>query len=223
MVKLITLLAIISVIIFCTGCGVIFYDDFEKDVVGNAPSTSPPGGAPNDSLNLQGPPNIIVVINSAPLNSKAVKIERTSQLPQTALECVTDDGPHTSGKYSIRYKAYSGNVNAAPSLTATVKSSDGKRAFELILTGGDFKLSSGNGIQTLPIVYSANVVHSIEISIDMDSKNFGIDLNGTAAASGKPFLDPGFNDVRILRFEYPEPILESLPGYYVVDLIVIQK
>jgi len=222
-VKLNTLFAIIAALVFCTGCGVIFYDDFENDVVGTPPSTSPPGGAPNDSLNLQGPPNSIIVINSTPLNSKAVKIERTSQLPQTSLECVTDDGPHTSGKYSIRYKAYSGNVNSEPILTTSVKSSDGKTAFELILGGGNFKLSSGDGIQTLPTGYSANVAHSIEISIDMDSNKFDIDLNGSNIASGKPFLDPGFNDLRILRFEYPEPLLEALPGYYVVDLIIVQK
>ncbi len=221
--KLNTLFAIIAVLVFCTGCGVIFYDDFEKDVVGTPPSTSPPGGAPNDSLNLQGPPNSIIVINSAPLSSKAVKIERTSQLPQTFLECVTDDGPHTSGKYSIRYKAYSGNVNSEPILTTSVKSSDGKTAFELILGGGNFKLLSGDGIQTLPTGYSANVAHSIEISIDMDSNKFGIDLNGSNIASGKPFLDPDFNDLRVLRFEYPEPLLEGLPGNYVVDLIIVQK
>jgi hypothetical protein len=222
-VKLNTLFAIIAILLFFAGCGVIFYDDFQNDVVGNPPSTSPPGGAPNDSLKLQGPPNSIIVINSVPLSSKAVKIERTSQLPQTSLECVTDDGPHTSGKYSIRYKAYSGNVNSEPSLTTSVKSSDGKTAFKLILGGGNFTLTSGDGIETLPAGYSANVAHSLEISIDMDSNKFGIDINGTSVASGKPFLDPGFNDLRLLRFEYPEPLLEGFPGYYVMDLIIIQK
>jgi hypothetical protein len=136
---------------------------------------------------------------------------------------VTDDGPHASGKYSIRYKAYSGNVNSEPTLTTSVKSSDGKTAFKLILGGANFKLTSGDGIETLLAGYSANVVHSLEISIDMDSNKFGIDINGTSVASGKPFLDSGFNDLRLLRFEYPEPLLEGFPGYYVMDLIIIQK
>lgn len=221
--KVLSLTVIFAHLILCTGCGVIFYDHFEPDSVGSPPLTSPPGGPTDDSLNLQGPANSIVVISSIPLNSKAVKIERASLTPQTVLECVAGSGPHTSGSYSVRYKAYSVNTNTDPILKTLVKSSDGQRAFELLLSGGKFKLSSGVGLEVLPGGYSPNVAHSIEIGIDLDTSKFSVNIDGNVVALNKTFLDTGFNEVYLLRFEYPPPIIEDFPGSYVVDRIIIQK
>jgi hypothetical protein len=222
-VKIKTLFVLLAIIISVTGCATIFNDNFEADVVGNPPSASPAGDPPDDSLNVQGAANSIVVINSIPLGSMAVKIDRTAQMPQSVLECVTGGGPHASGNYFISYTAYSVNVDAVPSLTTTIKSSGGQRAFQLILTGGNYQLSSGDGMEILPGGYAANVVHSVLIRIDMDARRFWLNINGTDVASEKPFLDAGFADVHLLRFEYPAPVLEALPGTYVVDDIVIRK
>lgn len=205
------------------GCGVLFYDNFEPDTAGSPPALSPPGGPANDSLNLFGPTSSIVVVNSALHGSKAVEIERTAQPPQTALECVAEGGPHAAGQYAIRYRAYSVNASGEPALTTTVRSTGGQRAFELRLAGGDFRLSSGNGQETLAVGYAANVIHAVEIAVDMDAGTFAISIDGTDVASLKPFLDSGFGDVHMLRFEYPAPVVDALPGAYVVDTIVIQQ
>ena len=75
--------------------------------------------------------------------------------------------------------------------------------------------------ETLLANYEANVVHSIAIRIDMDTRKFWLNINGTDVASEKTFLDPGFTDVHLLSFDYPASLLEALPGTYVVDDIVI--
>lgn len=93
----------------------------------------------------------------------------------------------------------------------------------MILTGGNYQLSSGDGLEILPGEYAANIVHSISIRIDMDARKFWLNINGADVASEKPFLDAGFADVHLLRFEYPAPILEALAGTYVVDDIIIRK
>lgn len=218
-----TPLVLLVIIISITGCATIFKDNFETDVIGDPPSASPAGNPPDDSLNIQGPPNSILVINSIHLGSKSVKIDRTAQLPQVVLECVTGGGPHTSGNYFISYKAYSVFIDAVPSLTTTIKSSGGQHAFQLILTGGNYQLSSGDGLEILPGGYAVNVVHSISARIDIDARRFWLNIDGADVASEKSFLDIGFADVHLLRFEYPAPILEALSGTYVVDDIVIRK
>lgn len=217
------LMILLVVAIGLTGCAKIFNDNFEADVIGNSPSLTPVGNPPDDALNVQGPPNSIIVINSSSLGSKAVKIDRTAMMPQTVLECVTGGGPHTSGNYLVAYRAYSMYVSDVPTLTMSVKSSGGERAFELMLTGGNYKLSSGDGLETLPGGYSANVVHVVLIRIDLSVDRFWLNIDGTDVVSDKPFLDSAFDNLHLLRFEYPPPILEALPGTYVIDDISISK
>lgn len=217
------LVILLVVAVSLTGCAKIFNDDFEADVVGNSPSLSPAGNPPDDALNVQGAPNSIIVINSSPLGSKAVKIDRTAMMPQTVLECVTGGGPYTSGNYLVAYRAYSLLVSNVPTLTTSIKSSGGQRAFELTLTGGSYKLSSGDGLETLPGGYAANVVHVVLVRIDLSVDRFWLNIDGTDVASDKPFLDSAFDNLHLLRFEYPPPILEALPGTYVIDDISISK
>ncbi|OQZ01714.1 MAG: hypothetical protein L3J18_13480 [Candidatus Brocadia sp.] len=218
------LLVLLAIVISLTGCAPIFNDNFEADVIGDPPAVSPAGNPTDDSLNIQGPPNSITVINSIPLGSKSVKIDRAAKPPQVVLECVTGGGPHTTGNYLISYKAYSILADAVPNLTTSVKSSGGQHAFQLRLTDGNYRLASGgNPDEILPGGYAANVVHSISVRINMDTQRFWLNVDGTDVASEKTFLEAGFADVHLLRFEYPEPILEALPGTYVVDNIIIRK
>jgi hypothetical protein len=211
-------------IMFCvTGCAKIFNDNFEADVVGNPPSVFPAGNPADDSLYIQGPLNSIKVINSAVFNSKAVEINRTGVMPQAIIECVTGGGPHTTGNYTVLYIAYNKYVTNIPALITTIQSSDGQRAFELRLSGGNYQLASGDGLDTLSKTYQIDVTHGIMIRIDMDVHKFWIIIDGTEVAAEKPFLDPGFADVHLLRFEYPTPILEAFSGTYVIDNIIISK
>ena len=76
---------IIFIIVLCIGCATIFEDDFETDTIGNSPSISPPGYPPDDSFNISGPAGSIVVINSVPHGSKAVKIDRTGMMQRPSL------------------------------------------------------------------------------------------------------------------------------------------
>jgi hypothetical protein len=71
--------------------------------------------------------------------------------------------------------------------------------------------------------YAANAVHSIGVRIDMGTSHFWLTIGGVDVASDKPFLDAGFSDVGLLRFEYPAAVLEAIPASYVIDDIVIRK
>jgi hypothetical protein len=223
--RVLVLFVIASALAGLTGCGTrLFNDNFEADAAGAAPVSPPPGDPADDSLTVQGPAGSVTVIDSAPLGSKAARIDRADKPPQAALECVTGGGPHNSGDVYISYKAYSTIAGANPPLTTTVKSSKGQRAFELKLTGGSFRLSSGDAADAVVGGgYAANTVHSIAVRIDMGTSRFWLNIGGTDVASEKPFLDAGFSDVRLLRFEYPAPLLEALPGSYVVDDVIIRK
>lgn len=220
-----TIFVLLAIAISVTGCATIFNDNFEADVIGHPPSASPAGNPPDDSLNIQGLPSSITVINSIPLGSKSVKIDRTgtTRPPQVVLECVAGGGPHISGNYFVSYKAYSINVDPVP-LTTTMKSSGGQNAFQLILTGGNYHLLSGDDLdEELPGGYAANVVHSISIRIDMNARRFWLNIDGADVASEKSFLDADFADVHLLRFEYPLQLIEALQEIYVIDDILIRK
>lgn len=206
-------------LIFTSGC-TIFRDNFEADTVGSKPATSPPGSPSDDRLNLQGSANSAIVIASVPLTSQALKIDRTSVLPETIVECVTGGGLHTGGQYSINFKAYAEADQSK--LTMSVRSTSGKNALELDYIGGRYSLKSGDGQQSLVGVYSPGAVHFIHISINMDTGKFSVGINGVVVAADKTFLDASFEDLRLLRFEYVAAILEAFPGKYIVDDIEIK-
>ena len=206
------------------GCGTAqFNDDFEADVAGVAPVSPPPGDPADDSLSLQGPPGSIVVIDSVTHGSLAVQLQRPDKPPPTVFDCVTGGGPHNSGNYFVIYKAYSPAI-ASPPLTVTLRSSTGQRAFELVVADGDFRLSSGDAVNdVVGGGYAANVVHTIRFRIDMTASRLWMAVDAAEVATEKPFLDAGFADVHLLRFQYPAPLLEALPASYVIDDIVIRK
>jgi hypothetical protein len=200
----------------------IFDDDFESDAVGAAPVSPPPGDPDGDALQIQGPAGSIVVIDGAQ-GSKAVKIERAGTPPQVILDCVTEEGPHVEGNIFISYRAY-GPAVATPRLTASVRSPQGQRAFELAATGGEFRLSSGDANDAVVGAgYAANVAHAIEARVDLSAGRFWLSIAGVEVASNAPFLDAGFSEVHLLRFEYPTPQVEALPASYVIDDILIRK
>jgi hypothetical protein len=206
-----------------SGCSTrLFHDDLEADVVGAAPVSPPPGDPEDDSLSVGGPAGSVTVIDSAPLGSKAARIQRGGSSPAVTLECVTGGGPHNSGNYWISYRAYSPDL-AVPPVTAAIVSATGQRAFELAGASGEFRLSSGEAVDAVVGAYAANAVHEILVRIDLDADRFWLSIGGTEVASSKPFLDGGFADLRALRFSYTVPILEALPAAYVVDNVLIRK
>lgn len=209
----------ILTIAFPTGC-TIFRDNLEADTVGSQPSTSPAGDPDDDQLNLQGSTNSAIVIASVPLASQALRIDRTSALPATIVKCVTGGGPHTSGRYQIDLKAYAEADESE--LRISVRSASGQKALELEFKLGRYNLLSGDGQETLSGTYSPGKVHTIRVYMNMSTRNFSVNINGVDVATDKTFLDAGFNDLKLLRFEYVAAILEAIPGVYVVDDIVIR-
>jgi len=214
---------------FFTGCtNIVFEDNFGLDTVGGKPIAPPPGPPVGDDLimNVGDIGDIekgISVINSV-LASKAVQI-RKSQTAGTIFECITAGGPYTDGRYRARYKAYSKSFVPSPgatieSLVTTIVSSSGNLAFKLSLSDAQYKLASGDDPdETLSVGYAIGSPQIILIDIDMNIKRFWLKIDGVDVAQKRKFLDPDFDDVHSLRFEYLARNMTQ--GYYVVDDIVI--
>jgi hypothetical protein len=101
----------------------------------------------------------------------------------------------------------------------SVNSSTGSTALKLIIDDGQYNLISGAGSEVLAGGYTVNMVDEVKIRIDLDADNFSLELNDSTVASGKPFLDSTFTDLRTLKFEYPPAILEAFPAVHVADKI----
>lgn len=202
---------------------IIFSDNFEADVVGNSPSTSPAGDPPDDAIILpNASAGYIHIINSESFGSKAIEIARGAA-SDVILGCITGGGPHSSGTYIIEFKAYSGEESGlVPAMTVRVKSPDGKTALRLIVDDNNYQLVSGAGSETLSVGYTVNTVDKIKIRIDLDESDISVSINGTNVASNKPFLESEFADLSELSFQYPPAILEAW-GKYIVDDIKICK
>ncbi len=184
---------------------------------------SPAGDPTDDALNLQ-PPSYIVVIDSGPHGSKAVRVARGAPPLGVVLGCVTGDGPHNSGVYVLRFKAYSAEETGfTPAMTVSVTSSSGRVALRLMVDDPGYHLESGDGVETLSVGYTLNTVDEIVIQIDMDSSRLSLNINCLNVTSDKPFLDAGFDDVHELSFQYPGSIVEGYGKYVVDDILICKK
>jgi hypothetical protein len=133
---------------------------------------------------------------------------------------VTGGGSHTTGRYRIDLKAYAEADQSK--LSISVRSTSGYKALELGFKDGLYNLLSGSGAETLAGAYTPGTVHAIRIDMNMDTQKFSVTINGVMVAANKSFLDAGFKDLKLLRFEYIAAILEAFPGAYVVDDVVIK-
>ncbi|KPK24908.1 MAG: hypothetical protein AMJ70_00475 [Dehalococcoidia bacterium SG8_51_3] len=196
----------------------VFHADFETDVPGSTPVTAPDGDPPNDRLNFDGD---LEIINSAPLGSKALKIDRSTTPPATILECITDGGPHTNGTYYIEFKSYAEADESG--LGISVQSTSRHKALQMGFKDGRYGLSSGDGQDMLAGTYPPGTIHSIRITMNMNSRKFSVAINDVQVALDKTFLDVGFKDLYLIRFNYVPAIVEAFPGVYIVDDISIKK
>ena len=202
---------------------ILFYDDFETDVVGNSPSTSPAGDPVDDSIVLpDGSGGYIHVINSGPFGSKAVEIARGSS-SDVILSCITGSAPENSGIYTVEFKAYNGEEGGlVPAMTVRVKSTDGKTALRLIVDNNDYTLVHGTGTETLSVGYTINNIDKIKFRIDISEKKISVSINDVYVASGKPLLEPEFANLSELSFQFPPAILEAWGKYIIDDIKICQ-
>lgn len=127
---------------------------------------------------------------------------------------------NTTCRYRIDLKAYAEADQSK--LSISVRSTSGYKALELGFKDGLYNLLSGSGAETLAGTYTPGTVHAIRIDMNMDTQKFSVTINGVMVAVNKSFLDAGFKDLKLLRFEYIAAILEAFPGVYVVDDVVIK-
>lgn len=199
----------------------IFFDDFDSDVVGSPPSTSPAGDPFDDELIYSGAPGTVTVTNSGPLSSQAAKIARGSSGTSTVAEFVTGGGgPHTSGRYVIQWTAYTESAEAT--IAIVLLSSSGKLAFNLLMKDGQYGLTSGSGQEVLTGTYTNNLPHSFRFEVDMDAKTFSVSLDNSAYGP-RPFIDGDYEDLRLVRLAYPPAVVEAFSGVYVIDNVVMER
>ena len=222
MKKKLILLPLSIFLVFFAGCTrVILNADFNTDTIDNPPATSPAGEPADDKLNLQGSAASIIVIQSLPLNSKALKCDRTSGSIATKFEAIVGNGLHDKGIYYISFKACA--VADQSNLVISLRSTTDKRALVLTLRNNQYRLTSSSGTELLPGTYTIGSCHSIYIQLNPKTGKFSMKIDGNSVAAAKSVLDPDFKDIHLLRYEYAPAILEAFPGVLVIDDILIKK
>jgi len=221
MKKILARLVLVVIGSVLAGCAPILKANLEADAVGSRPSLSPAGAPDGDQLILQGSAGSIVVIQSGMLESKAVKLDRTSAPPATVFDGIPADGPHRSGSYDACFRAYP-LADQAP-LNISIQSNTNKRAFLVVYKNGQYEVINGNGKDSLPGTYPSLQVHAFCFGIFMNERTFSVSVDGEWKIIQRPFLDSEFSEIQLMRFEYFPAVLEAFPGVYVIDDLIITK
>ena len=196
----------------------LFEDDFEADAISTTPSTAPPPDPPTDMLILQESPGDITVIASIPLGSKAVEINRGSG---DTLAAQPQGAPHTSGRFRLQWKAYSGIQDTnTPSITIGAVDTKGETAFRVIFYDGNLGVATGGPPQAAGS-YTTHAPQEFSVDLDLDAGKVSIEIDGSAVVTNQPLLSSSFANLNQLRFEHVPAILVGFPATLVVDDIQV--
>ncbi|MEM7308171.1 MAG: hypothetical protein AAF682_15940 [Planctomycetota bacterium] len=209
---------LLGLALLLTGCNhtTIFRADFDSDTVGGAPADMPPGEPAGDQIAISGEAANVTVVDSAPLSSIAMRIERAALA--LAVDCIPVGGPYVEGGFVIGFTGASQFANAAP-LTVSVVDPADVPLVAFTLAGGQIEVQ---GAGAFPIGYAANQEHGVLLGFNLDDGTYTLTIgNGSEADSidAAPLL-PGASFAK-LRFDFPAEVLEANPGVYVVDDVVI--
>ncbi len=207
----------------------LFVATFNGDSVGSLPSPTTPlhYGPPGASLDLQDGTNTIVIIDSATLVSKALKITR-GQPNETRVNAVVGDigeGSYTAGTYYLDFKAHGEDIpqHRIASMAISVRSKEDHLALRMRLFDGSYHILHGDAYVRLTGSYDPNTAHSVHIELNLDERKYSICINDEVVASNKTFLQDDFTNLHLLRFSAPATITEAFPMTYVVDEIRITR
>lgn len=211
------------------GSASLFVANFDNDTVGSPPAPSSPlhYGPPGASLNISGPANSAIVIDSAALNSKALKITRQQAGQVDVAAVLGDDGtaPHTTGTYYLEYRGHGEIVPSYLIAGATVsaRSSANDFALNLKLFDGEYHELQNNNYSRLPGSYDVGSAHFVHIELNMDQKRYSICIDDQVVTANQPLLVNTMADVLSLQFFMPQMITEAFPSEYVIDELRVTK
>lgn len=212
------------------GSSSLFVANFDDDTVGSLPAPSTPlhYGPPGASLNLSGPANTALVVNSTVLGSKALKITRGDIFNPVVVAAVLGDNgtaPYRSGIYYLEFMAH-GEV-VPPYLIAGMaissRSAEDKLAFNLKLFDGAYHELQQNDYSRLTGSYDVGDAHFVHVQLDMDRSQYSICIDNEVIVANQQFLDGDYANVLSLQFFAPATITEAFPAEYVVDDIRVTK
>jgi hypothetical protein len=194
----------------------MFSAGFNADPVDAPPAASPPGDPPGDAIAHTG---AVRVVNSPIAGSNAVALDRGSTAP-SSIDMVVSGGPHVKGEYRVSWRAYAESFLAP--LTISLLSSSGRAAFRATYQHGQYTFATGSGPEEVGPIVPLNSPHTFVIVVDVATKTMIITLNGVTMPA-RPFVDPAFEDVKRLRFEYAADGGQAAAGTYVIDFATLRK
>ena len=211
------------------GSSSLFVAGFESDTVGSPPVSAGPlhYGPPGASLNISGPTNSAVVVNSATLGSKALKITRQFSGPIDVVAVLGDNGtaPYQTGNYYLEYMAHGEVVPSYLIAGATVssRSAENKFAFNLKLFDSAYHDLQASNYSRLIGSYDVGNAHFVHVELNMDQKLYSICIDDEVVVSGQSLLDGDYSNVFSLQFFMPQMVTEGFPSEYVIDDIRVTK
>jgi len=206
----------------------LFVAKFDNDTVGSAPAPSTPlhYGPPGARLDCEGATNAYLIVDSAALGSRALKLARGQPKPSICDSILgnIDDVPNSAGIYYIDFKAHGKVIpqHFIAGMVISVRSTDELAALSSKLHDGAYHLLTDSGSVPLAGTYDPSVPHSIHIELNLDTQRFAMCVNDEVVSSNELFSDT-LSDFHSLRFFAPATITEAFPMEYVVDEIRITK
>ena len=196
----------------CNSGQVLFNDNFEADTLGNAPSSSPAGPPPGDSISVSGDVSVVAAA------SQAARISRGSS--PAVLEAILDSGATATDSYCIKFKGQAMDDMREP-VVVTFNSNNGASAWQLVISDDEARLTSG-GVQFV-LLRDFTIPRSFRFDLDLGLRQFDMFVDGTQIVSNMPLLDSSFDVPSDLRFETGQCILECFPAEYTVDDVRVTK
>jgi hypothetical protein len=211
------------------GSSSLFVAGFESDTVGSLPVStgSLHYGPPGSSLNISGPANSAMVVDSASLGSKALKITRQSSGQVNVAAVLGDNGtaPYQSGTYYLEYMAHGEIVPSYLIAGAAIssRSAENKFAFNLKLFDSAYHELQASNYSRMIGTYDVSDAHFVHVELNMDQKQYSICIDNEIVTSGQSLVDGDFSNLFSLQFFMPEMVTEGFPSEYVIDDIRVTK
>jgi len=215
------------------GGSTLFVADFDSDTVGSPPAVVTNAtlvmiyGPPGASLNISGPPNSAIVVNSNVLSSKALKITRQQFAEVNVAAVLGNNGTATyqAGTYYLEFMAHGDLVPSHLIAGAAISSRSAENGFAYSLKlfdtayherqQGNYSLLAGS--------YDVSDAHFVHVELNMDEKQYSICIDDEIVTSNQQLLEDDFTNIVSLHFFMPQMITEAFPSAYVVDDIRVTK
>lgn len=178
---------------------VAFQADFNDDLLGFGPNSTPPGDPDEDEISITITGGSAVVVSStATLTDKPLLIDRQANR-FAIVQAILDPDLRQCGSYAIRWRSL---VNPLGPTFSCSLISPNNAAVASVGLPGDGTIFMNTPALVLSVGYSPLQDQLFEFAVDMDAQTASLSIDGAplVEATDIPFPDPGVDGLWFLQF-----------------------